>query len=145
MFPPPEELQGGLRPPRRRRAAAGLWLAGLRRDGADGRTGGWGGKQKIHKQLLTAPSTVKMGAITGGLVGLSIGFIFGTYSIFKQGPGPNGIVRSLGQYMLGSAATFGYSSPQSPSPSPSPSPAGEEEEADAVGQILHEHWICDPH
>ncbi|KAA8914673.1 reactive mitochondrial oxygen species modulator 1-domain-containing protein [Sphaerosporella brunnea] len=58
-----------------------------------------------------APSTfdkMKMGALMGGIVGCSIGFIFGSYSIIKQGPGPNGVIRSLGQYMMGSAATFGF-------------------------------------
>lgn len=49
-----------------------------------------------------------MGALMGGSVGLCIGFIFGSYAIFKGGAGPNGVIRSLGQYMLGSAATFGY-------------------------------------
>lgn len=31
----------------------------------------------------------------------------GTYSIFRYGAGPNGIMRTLGQYMAGSGATFG--------------------------------------
>lgn len=31
----------------------------------------------------------------------------GGYALIKNGPGPNGFIRSLGQYMLGSAATFG--------------------------------------
>ncbi|KAK4136906.1 hypothetical protein BT67DRAFT_432639 [Trichocladium antarcticum] len=57
------------------------------------------------------PSNVekfKMGAMMGGTVGMIIGFIFGTVNIFRYGAGPNGIMRTLGQYMLGSGATFGF-------------------------------------
>ncbi|KAH6630535.1 reactive mitochondrial oxygen species modulator 1-domain-containing protein [Chaetomium sp. MPI-SDFR-AT-0129] len=50
----------------------------------------------------------KMGAMMGGTVGTIIGFIFGTVNIFRYGAGPNGIMRTLGQYMLGSGATFGF-------------------------------------
>ena len=61
-------------------------------------------------------------------VGLIMGFIFGTYlensifqasdemlrqskggfNIMRYGAGPSGPMRTLGQYMLGSGATFGY-------------------------------------
>ncbi|KAI9904031.1 hypothetical protein N3K66_000560 [Trichothecium roseum] len=57
------------------------------------------------------PSTfdkMKMGAMMGGSVGLIMGFIFGTVTIFRYGAGPNGIMRTLGQYMAGSGATFGF-------------------------------------
>ncbi|KAI8627908.1 reactive mitochondrial oxygen species modulator 1-domain-containing protein [Xylariaceae sp. FL1651] len=57
------------------------------------------------------PSTVdklKMGAMMGGTVGVIIGFIFGTVNIFRYGAGTNGIMRTLGQYMAGSGATFGF-------------------------------------
>jgi len=46
--------------------------------------------------------------LIGTGVGLIIGFIFGATNIIRFGPGPNGMLRTLGQYMLGSAATFGY-------------------------------------
>ncbi|CAJ2504455.1 Uu.00g118490.m01.CDS01 [Anthostomella pinea] len=49
-----------------------------------------------------------MGAMMGGTVGVIIGFIFGTVNIFRYGAGTHGIMRTLGQYMAGSGATFGF-------------------------------------
>ena len=34
--------------------------------------------------------------------------IEGTVTIFQYGAGPNGVMRTLGKFMLGSGATFGY-------------------------------------
>ncbi|KZV77527.1 unnamed protein product [Peniophora sp. CBMAI 1063] len=51
---------------------------------------------------------LKMGALMGGGVGLSIGFIFGGYTILRGGAGPNGALATLSQYMLGSAASFSF-------------------------------------
>ncbi|UNI13670.1 subunit of TIM23 translocase complex [Purpureocillium takamizusanense] len=50
----------------------------------------------------------KMGAMMGGTVGVIIGFIFGTVNIFRYGAGSQGIMRTLGQYMGASGATFGF-------------------------------------
>ncbi|KAL2054174.1 hypothetical protein ABVK25_005713 [Lepraria finkii] len=60
---------------------------------------------------MQGPSTFdkwKMGAMLGGSVGLIMGFIFGGFNIIRYGAGPNGPMRTLGQYMLGSGATFGF-------------------------------------
>jgi len=60
---------------------------------------------------MRGPSTFdkwKMGAMLGGSVGLIMGFLFGGFNIMRYGAGPNGPLRTLGQYMLGSGATFGF-------------------------------------
>jgi len=62
-------------------------------------------------QRPQGPSTfdkLKIGALTGAGVGLTIGFIFGSYSILRGGAGPRGALPTLSQYMLSSAATFGF-------------------------------------
>ncbi|KDQ54814.1 hypothetical protein JAAARDRAFT_37920 [Jaapia argillacea MUCL 33604] len=50
----------------------------------------------------------RMGAMMGAGVGLTIGFIFGSYSILRGGAGPRGFLPTLSQYMLSSAATFSF-------------------------------------
>ncbi|KDE05859.1 hypothetical protein MVLG_03802 [Microbotryum lychnidis-dioicae p1A1 Lamole] len=53
-------------------------------------------------------SKLKMGATMGTMVGLTIGFLFGSFAILRNGAGPRGFLPSLSTYMLSSAATFGF-------------------------------------
>lgn len=46
----------------------------------------------IHKKVICLTGDLLAGAVT----------------IFQYGAGPNGVMRTLGKYMLGSGATFGY-------------------------------------
>ncbi|KAI9145027.1 reactive mitochondrial oxygen species modulator 1-domain-containing protein [Paraphysoderma sedebokerense] len=61
-----------------------------------------------YHQEPTVFQKLKMGAMMGGTVGLCIGLVFGTVSVLRYGPGPNGYVRTLGQYMGSSAASFAF-------------------------------------
>ena len=57
------------------------------------------------------PSTfekMKMGAAMGGTVGLCIGFVFGSISLMRFGAGNKSPISMLSQYMIGSAASFGF-------------------------------------
>ncbi|KAJ6519310.1 reactive mitochondrial oxygen species modulator 1-domain-containing protein [Mycena sanguinolenta] len=49
-----------------------------------------------------------MGALMGGGVGLTIGFLFGSWSIMQHGAGPRGVLSTLSKTMLSSAATFSF-------------------------------------
>ncbi|KAH9810885.1 reactive mitochondrial oxygen species modulator 1-domain-containing protein [Melampsora americana] len=49
-----------------------------------------------------------MGAAMGGAVGMTLGFIFGGFSIISRGAGPRGSLNTLASYMLSSGGTFAF-------------------------------------
>ncbi|KAE9409361.1 hypothetical protein BT96DRAFT_1012921 [Gymnopus androsaceus JB14] len=62
-------------------------------------------------QAPQGPSTMDkrtMGAAMGGTAGLAMGFLFGSWTIIRYGPGPNGALATLSKYMLNQAAFFGF-------------------------------------
>ena len=83
---------------------------------------------RIPKRYLRSVDSSTDYRLSSTAVGLIMGFIFGTYlensifqasdetlrqskggfNIMRYGAGPSGPMRTLGQYMLGSGATFGY-------------------------------------
>lgn len=61
----------------------------------------------MQARELSLFDKIKMGAFMGSTVGAVMGMIFGGMTIYQYGPGPSGYMRTMGQYMLGSAATLG--------------------------------------
>ncbi|QSS63473.1 hypothetical protein I7I51_00531 [Histoplasma capsulatum] len=61
---------------------------------------------------------IKMGAMMGGSVGLIMGFIMGTVAIFQYGAGPNGVMRTLGKYMIDFLCRLEALSEQKDTPTP---------------------------
>ncbi|BGP22194.1 mitochondrial genome maintenance protein [Rhodotorula toruloides] len=59
-------------------------------------------------QEPTVFQKLRMGMLTGGLVGLTIGFIFGNFAILSGGAGRKGYLPTLSTYMLSSGATFAF-------------------------------------
>ncbi|KAG0149114.1 hypothetical protein CROQUDRAFT_349115 [Cronartium quercuum f. sp. fusiforme G11] len=49
-----------------------------------------------------------MGAAMGGAVGMTLGFLFGSFAIISRGAGPRGPLNTLATYMLSSGGTFAF-------------------------------------
>ncbi|KAL8794742.1 MAG: hypothetical protein Q9195_002696 [Heterodermia aff. obscurata] len=81
-----------------------------------GTTAGGSGMREVQFSL-TKTSQLAVGLVMGfifgmnGLVGCKMNMAhhgLGGFNIMRYGAGPNGPMRTLGQYMLGSGATFGF-------------------------------------
>lgn len=64
-------------------------------------------RQQVQAREPSIFDKIKMGAFMGGAAGAVMGMIFGGMTIYQYGPGPSGYMRTMGQYMMGSAATLG--------------------------------------
>jgi len=49
---------------------------------------------------------IKRGVMLGGAVGLCVGLVYGTYNIFRYGPGQKGLISTIGQCMAISSSSF---------------------------------------
>ena len=62
----------------------------------------------MNNQTAMTVERLKQGAMMGLAVGLTMGFCFGGFTVLRYGPGPKGYLRTVGQYMINSGASFAF-------------------------------------